>query len=172
MLHRHHKLWAGGRRSAAYAAGDLPPAAWSRLESTLTQCSACWREVKGYRLVSSTMRRSSRVGLSPEERAGSLSEVNRRIDRGQPRVARPARPSLQEILWDHPRLSMPSAFTAALPILGLTLSHLQLWSPFAMGGANGVEVVSVDVDEDTSVMVFQAPGSAFKVIWVFEDSSS
>ena len=38
--------------------------------------------------------------------------------------------------------------------------------------ASGVEVVSVDVNEDASVMVFQAPGSALKVIWVFEGSSS
>jgi len=27
------------------------------------------------------------------------------------------------------------------------------------------------VDEDTSVMVFQPPGTALKVIWVFEDRS-
>jgi hypothetical protein len=122
--------------------------------------------------MSSALRQSSRVGLTPEEAAAFLTEVNRRIDHGQARAARPTRLGLREILWDHPRLSLASAFTGALLILGLALSQLPMWGVFVTSGASGVEVVSVDVNEDASVMVFQAPGSALKVIWVFEDSSS
>jgi hypothetical protein len=46
-----------------------------------------------------------------------------------------------------------------------------MWGLSGTAGLNGVEIVSVDVSEDASVMVFQAPGSALKIIWVFEDSS-
>lgn len=172
MPHWIHRLLGRGRRLAAYAAGELPPADGSRLESTLANCLACRREVEAYRLVYATLRQSSRANLTAEEAAAFLPEVDRRIDRGRARASRPVRPGLREILWDHPRLSLASAFAGALLVLGLTLGQLQLWSPFAMNGTNGVEVVSVDVDEDASVMVFQAPGSGLKVIWIFEDSSS
>jgi hypothetical protein len=37
---------------------------------------------------------------------------------------------------------------------------------------NAVDGVSVDVDEDASVLVVQIPGTALKVIWAFDDTSS
>jgi anti-sigma factor RsiW len=169
MSHWTHKLWGWKRRLAAYSAGELSPAEQSRLESALATCPECRREVEAYRLISSALRQSLEVSLTPEEAAAFLPEVNRRIDHGRARPTRPTRPGLREILWDHPRLSLASAFTGALLILGLTLSQLPMW---VTSGANGVEVVSVDVDEGASVMVFQAPGSALKVIWVFGDSST
>jgi hypothetical protein len=75
-------------------------------------------------------------------------------------------------VWDHPRVSLASAFTAALFIIGLTVSQWQMWGLSGTAGTNGVEVVSVEVAEDASVMVFQAPGSSLKIIWVFEDNAT
>jgi len=169
MAHWLHRLGGRGRRLAAYAAGELPPAERSSVEIALAACPVCRREVEACRLASLALRKSSRVGLTAEEAAAFLPEVNRRIDHGQVRATRPARPDLREILWDHPRLGLASAFAAALMIVGLTLTQ---WGPFVTTPGNGVEVVSVDVDEDASVMIFDAPGSTLKVIWVFENSSS
>ena len=111
------------------------------------------------------------MGLTAEEAAAFVPEVNRRIDQGRGVSPRPARPGLREVVWDHPRLSVASAFTAILLLIGLTLSQVQMWGLSGSTGRNGVEIISVDVDEDASVMVFQPPGTALKVIWVFEDRS-
>jgi hypothetical protein len=125
--------------------------------------------VESYRRVSAALRETPRVRLSAEEAAAFLPGVNRRIDQGRVGAKRGARPGLRELFWDHPRLSLASALTAALLVAGLTLSQLQLWGTT---GVNAVDVVSVDVDEDASVLVFQIPGTALKVIWVFDDTSS
>lgn len=62
--------------------------------------------------------------------------------------------------------------TVVALIVGLTLSQWQTGGLSSTAGRNGVEVVSVEVAEDASVMVFQVPGSSLKIIWVFEDSSA
>jgi len=174
MGHMHwlHILGGRTRHLAAYAAGEVPPAQRARLASTVAGCPSCRREVKGYRRVSAALRGAPGVRLRTEEAAAFLPEVNRRIDGGKAVAARPARPGLREVMWDHPRLSVVSAFTAVLLVVGLTLSQLQMWNLSGTAGRNGVEVVSVDVNEDASVMVFQPPGSLLKIIWVFEDTSS
>jgi anti-sigma factor RsiW len=169
MTHWLHRLGGRGRRLAAYAAGELPPAERPRVEAALAACPVCRREAEVARLAWLAMRKSSRVSLTAEEAAAFLPAVNRRIDHHQVRATRPARPWLREILWDHPRLGLASAFTAALMIVALTLTQ---WGPFVTTSGSGVEVISVDVDEDASVMVFQAPGTSLKVIWVFDNSSS
>jgi hypothetical protein len=65
--------------------------------------------------------------LTANEAAAFLPEVNRRIDQGRAVAARPVRPGLREVVWDHPRLSLASACTAILVIIGLTLSQVQMW---------------------------------------------
>ena len=169
MTHWLHRLGGRGRRLAAYAAGDLPPAERPRVDAELAACPICRREAEASRLVWLVLRKSSRVNLTAEEAAAFLPEVNRRIDDDRAQATRPTRPGLREILWDHPRLGLASAFATVLMIVGLTLTQ---WGPFVATSGNGVEVVSVDVGEDASVMVFQAPGTSLKVIWVFDDSSS
>jgi len=169
LTHWLHMLGKQGTRLAAYAVGELPVAERPRLEARLATCRACRREVESYRRVIAALRETPRVGLSAEEAAAFLPGVNRRIGQGRARVKRGARPGLREILWDHPRLSLASAATAVLLLVGLTLSQWQLWGTT---GLNGVDVMSVDVDEDASVLVFQIPGTALKVIWVFDDTSS
>jgi hypothetical protein len=67
-------------------------------------------------------------------------------------------------------LSLASAAAAVVLVVGLTLGQIGVWGPTP--GPNGVEVVSVEAGDDESVMVFQAPGSSLKVIWVFEKPSS
>jgi hypothetical protein len=119
--------------------------------------------------VSRTLQTSAPAILTREEGETFWSRVESRIERGTDATDRPARPTLREMFWDHPRLSLASAVAALILVLGLTLGPLGVWSP--RGGANGVEVLSVEAGDDSSVMVFQAPGSKLKVIWVFEKPS-
>jgi anti-sigma factor RsiW len=170
--HWLHILGGRERRLAAYATGELPAAERTRLESAVAECPSCRREVEAYQRVTAALRGAPSVSLTAEEAAAFLPEVNGRIDQGHAMAVRPARPGLREVVWDHPRLTLVSAFTAALLVIGLTLSQLQMWNLSGTTGRNGVEIVSVDVDEDASVMVFQPPGSSLKIIWVFEDTSS
>jgi anti-sigma factor RsiW len=170
--HWLHKLEGRERRLAAYAAGELPPAEQARLASAVEACPVCRCEVEAYRRATAVLRCAPRASLTAEEAAAFLPEVNRRIDQGRAIAARPVRPRLREVMWDHPRLSLASAFTALLLIIGFTLSQLQMWGLTGTTGRNGVEILSVDVDEDASVMVFQPPGTSLKVIWVFEDTST
>ena len=169
LTHRLHMLGKQGERLAAYAAGELPVAEVPRFEARLATCRACRRDLGSYRRVTAVLRETPCVSLSAEEAAAFLPGVNRRIDHGGAGATRRARPGLREVLWDHPRLSLASALTAVLLVVGLTLSQVQMWGTT---GVNGVDVMSVDVDEDASVLVFQIPGTALKVIWVFEDTSS
>lgn len=157
---------------AAYAADELPPADRAQVEANLLACPGCRREVEAYRLVGGTLRTWRRAALAPHEVATFWSGVDRRIQRGVPGPTRPARPALRELLWDHPRLSLASAAAAVVLVLGLTLGQLGVWAPRPPARSDGVEVVSVESGEDASVMVFQAPGSGLKVIWVFEKTSS
>lgn len=169
MRHWFHMAMGGRRRLAAFAAGELPSVFRERLEADLRRCPACRREVEAYRRTSMGLRSSARAALAADEAAAFWPGVEDRIRRGAFRPAKPARPALRELFWDHPRLSLASA-AAALLVVGLTLGQMELW-----GGPvrpNGVEVLSVEAGEDTSVMVFQAPGSPLKVIWVFEKPSS
>lgn len=167
--HWLHVRGNGEARLAAYAAGELPPAERSRLEARVAQCARCREMVRAYRLTLSALREIPRAVLSADEAADFAAGVHRRSDQGRTGARRPARPSLREVLWDHPRLSLASAVTAAMLVAGLTLSQFQFWGT---SGLNGVEIISVDVDENASVMVFQAPGNSLKIIWVFEDTSS
>jgi anti-sigma factor RsiW len=169
LTHRLHMLGKWGERLAAYAAGDLPVAERPRLEVRLATCLACRREVEAYRRVFAALGETPRAGLLAEEAAAFLPGVNRRIDQGRAGARRGVRPGLRELLWDHPRLSLASVLTAVLLVVGLTLSQVQMWGTT---GLNGVEVVSVDVNENASVLVFQIPNTGLKVIWVFEDTSS
>jgi anti-sigma factor RsiW len=172
LKHWLHTLGGEGRRLAAYAADDLPPAERARLALVVEACPACRRKVEAYQLATAALRGLPRVGLTAREAAAFLPEVNRRIDQGRSVAARPVRPGLREVVWDHPRLSLASACTAILLLIGLTLSQVQMWGLSGTAGRNGVEIISVDVDEDASVMVFQPPGTSLKIIWVFEDSST
>ena len=172
-MHWFHRTVGRGQRLAAYAADELPPADRARVEAEILTCPACRREVEAYRLVSGTLRTSERAALAPDQAASFLSGVERRIQRGPDAApTRPARPALRELFWDHPRLSLASAAGAVILVLGLTLGQMEVWVPRPASVSNGVEVVSVEAGEDASVMIFQAPGSALKVIWVFEKPSS
>lgn len=171
MKHWLHRAMGRGRRLAAYAAGELPTVFRDRVEADLSRCGGCRRDVEAYRAVSGALRRTARAALAPEEAAAFWPGVERRIQRGAAAApGRPARPALRELFWDHPRLSLASAGAAAILVLGLTLVQLDVWGP--SGHPNGVEVLSVEAGDDASVMVFQAPGSGLKVIWVFEKPSS
>lgn len=170
MRHWFHMAMGGRRRLAAFAAGELPSVFRDRLEADLLRCPACRREVKAYRLVSKALRSSARAALAPDEAAAFWPGVEDRIRRGAFTQAKPTRPALRELFWDHPRLSLASAAAAALLVVGLTLGQMELWGPPVR--PNGVEVLSVEAGQDTSLMVFQAPGSPLKVIWVFEKPSS
>lgn len=170
--HWLHTLGGRGRRLAAYAAGELPPADRDRVASAVQACPACRRTVEAYRQASAALRGLPRAALTAGEAARFLPEVNRRIDQNRSGAPRPVRPGLREVMWDHPRLSLASAFTAILLLIGLTLSQVQMWGLSGTPGRNGVEIISVDVDEDVSVLVFQPPGTSLKVIWVFEDNST
>jgi anti-sigma factor RsiW len=170
--HWLHTLGSRGRRLAAYAAGELSPADRDRVAPVVQECPACRRTVEAYRRASATLRDLPRVALTADEAAAFLPEVNRRIDQGRADAPRPVRPGLREVMWDHPRLSLASAFTAVLLLIGLTFSQVQMWGLPGNAGRNGVEILSVDVEEDVSVLVFQPPGTSLKVIWVFDDSST
>ena len=172
-MHWFHRAMGRGRRLAAFAAAELPPADRARVEADLLACPACRREVEAYRLVSGTLRTSERAALAPDQAATFWSGVERRIQRGPDAApTRPERPALRELFWDHPRLSLASAIAAVVLVLGLTLGQMGVWTARPPAGSNGVEVVSVEAGEDASVMVFQAPGSSLKGIWVFEKPSS
>lgn len=172
-MHCFHRAMGRGRRLAAFAAAELPPADRARVEADLLACPACRREVEAYRLVSGTLRTSERAALAPDQAATFWSGVERRIQRGADAGrSRPARPALSELFWDHPRLSLASAAGAVILVLGLTLGQMEVWVPRPASVSNGVEVVSVEAGEDASVMIFQAPGSSLKVIWVFEKPPS
>lgn len=171
MMHWLHMLSGRGRRLAAYATGELPPPHRGRVERFLAACPACRREAEAYAVVSAGLRRSGRAVLTPEEAAAFWPAVERRIRRGVPAAGHPTRPSLRELFWDYPRLSLASAATAALLVVGLALGPLINWGLRAPA-SSGVEVVSVEAGENASVILFQAPGSSLKVIWVFETPSS
>jgi anti-sigma factor RsiW len=173
VAHAHwlFKFGGGRRRLAVYAAGELLPAERERVASIVARCAGCRREVETFKRATAALRAVPRMHLTTAEAAGFLPEVNRRIDADRGAMAPPLRPGLREVLWDHPRLSLASAFTAILLIVGLTLSQMQMWGVSGTTGRNGVEILSVDMEEDASVMVFQPPGTALKVIWVFEDSA-
>lgn len=114
----------------------------------------------------------NRARLAPEQAATFWAGVERRIRTDTTAAARPARPALREVFWDHPRLSLASAVAAVILVLGVTLGQMEVWSPWAPTVPNGVEVISIEAGEDAPVMVFQAPGSSLKVIWVFEKPTS
>jgi hypothetical protein len=126
----------------------------------------------GYQRIGTLLRSEPGARLTDVEAAAFFPDVLRRIDEGGGKIARSARPGVREVVWDHPRLSLASALTAVLLAIGATLSQLPLWGGSGATGRNGVEILSVDVGEDASVMVFQPPGTALKIIWVFEDPSS
>jgi anti-sigma factor RsiW len=168
MMHWLHIFTRRVRMLAAYAAGELPESKRSRVEAALATCAGCRREVEAFRLVSSTLRASGRIALDAREAAAFWPAVERRICPGADVAQRRrAYPSLRELFWDHPRLSLASAAAAVVLALGLTLGQSGLWSARPPAVPNGVEVVSVEAGGETSVMVFQAPGSSIKVIWVF-----
>jgi anti-sigma factor RsiW len=161
-----------GRRLAAYAANELPAAERARVDADLRACPRCRNEVEAYRLVSGTLRTQPLIRMAPEQAATFWAGVERRIRPDTTAPPRPARPALRELFWDHPRLSLASAVAAVILVVGLTLGQMEVWSPWSPGIANGVEVVSIEAGEDAPVMVFQAPGSSLKVIWVFEKPTS
>lgn len=141
------------------------------MRARLATCPVCRREVEAYRQLSAVLRVSPRVTLTSGEAAAFWPSVEGRILQGGTPAIRPARPLLRELYWDHPRLSLVSAAAAIVLFLGLTLGPMVGWRPDTHG-SNGAEVLSVEVGENTSVMLFQAPGSTLKVIWVFEAPSS
>ncbi len=172
MRHWFHMAMGRGRRLAAYAAAELSPPERARVEADMRSCAACRREVEAYRRVSNTLRTQPRVRLAPEQAATFWAGVERRIRPDTTAPPRPARPALRELFWDHPRLSLASGVAAVILVLGVTLGQMEVWSPWAPTLLNGVEVISIEAGEDAPVMVFQAPGSSLKVIWVFEKPTS
>lgn len=172
MTHWLHLVTGRGRRLAAYATGELPEVDRASVEAALRTCPACQQEVEAYRLVSGTLRTSATATLTPDQAASFWSGVEQRIRRGATAHSRPARPAVRELFWDHPRLSLASAAAAVVLILGVTLGPMGLWDSRLPPGSSGVEVVSVEAGEGAPVMVFQAPGSSLKVIWVFEKPST
>lgn len=170
--HWLHKTGGRERRLAAYAAGELSGAERVRTEAALAGCPGCRREVEAYRLVTHALRTTARVSLTAAEAQAFWPGVEQRIathTRPQPLTARPA---WREMLWDHPRLSLVSAAAAAVLVLGVTLGQMSGWHYWGGSPPNGVEVVSVEPGGDAPVMLFQAPGSSLKVIWVFEEPPS
>jgi anti-sigma factor RsiW len=168
MKHRLHMAMGRARRLAPYAAGELPPADRARVEAELERCPACRREVEAYSLMSRALRTSARVALTPGEASVFWPAVENRIRRGAVALSRPARPGFRELVWDHPRLSLVSAVAVVVLVVGLALGQ-NIWGPAAL--PNGVEVISLEAGDDAPVMLFQAPGSSLKVIWVFEKPS-
>ncbi len=168
-MHWLHTTGRRGRRLAAYAAGDLSGPERARAESALAGCPGCRHEVEAYRLVARALRATPRVSLTAVEAQAFWPEVERRIAAGEWPRRLPARPALREMLWDHPRLSLASAAAAAVLVVGLTLGQMSGWLHRGGSPANGVEVVSVEPGGDAPVMLFQAPGSSLKVIWIFEE---
>ena len=166
--HRVH-MAMGGRagRLAQYAAGEVSPVEARPVEALLEGCPECRREAMALRMGLAALRTSPPVGLSPAEAASFWPEVERRIARGAIAKTRPVRPGLRELVGDHPRLSLASAMAAIALVLGLTLSQVALWGP-GSPGRNGVEILSVEAGDETSVMLFQIPGSTLRIIWVFE----
>jgi anti-sigma factor RsiW len=172
IIHWLHKTGGRGRRLAAYAAGELSGAERTRAELALAGCPGCRREVEAYRLVARALKATPRVSLSAAEAQAFWPGVERRIATGVEPRRPPARPALREMVWDHPRLSLASAAAAAVLVLGVTLSQMSGWLYSGTGPSNGVEVVSVEPGGDAPVMLFQAPGSSLKVVWVFEERPS
>jgi anti-sigma factor RsiW len=122
LAHWLHTLRGEGRRLAAYAADELSPAERARVAFVVEACPACRRKVEAYQRATAALRALPRAGLTTEEAAAFLPEVNRRIDQGRAMMARPARPGLREMVWDHPRLSLASACTAILLIIATSAS--------------------------------------------------
>ena len=79
--HWLHTLRGYGRRLAAYAADELPPAERARLAFVVEACPACRHKVEVYQRMAAALRGLPRVGLTANEAAAFLPEVNRRIDR-------------------------------------------------------------------------------------------
>lgn len=171
MKHWLHKVMGRSRRLAMYATGEMAETQQGRMRVLLADCPACRREVQAYRLLSDTLRALPQVRLTPGEAAVFWPSVEGRIRQGETPAARPARPSFRELYWDHPRLSLISATAAIVLVLGLTLGPRVGWGP-GTHRSNGTEVISVEAGENTSVMLFQAPDSSLKFIWVFETPSS
>jgi anti-sigma factor RsiW len=171
MMHWFHRMAGRTRRLAKYAAGEMTETEHGRMRARLAACPVCRQEVEAYRQLSAALRVSPRLTLTSGEAAAFWPSVEGRIRRGEGPATHPARPSLRELYWDHPRLSLVSAAAAIVLVLGLTLGPMVGRGPDTHG-SNGAEVVSVEAGENTSVMLFQAPGSTLKVIWVFAAPSS
>jgi anti-sigma factor RsiW len=172
IAHWLHKSGGRGRRLAAYAAGDLSGVERARAESALASCPGCRREVEAYRLVARALQGTPRVSLTAAEAQAFWPRVEQRIAAGGRPRRLPARRALRAMLWEHPRLSLVSAAAAAVLVLGITLGQMSGWLYWGNRPSNGVEVVSVEPGGDAPVMLFQAPGSSLKVIWVFEEPPS
>jgi anti-sigma factor RsiW len=172
MGHWLHMLLGRDRVLAADAADEGGASARRRVEGWLLACPGCRERHRAYRAAIAATRAMPGVRLTAEEGAFFWPAVARRIAAREPAPARRPRPWIREVLWDHPRLGVASAATAALFVLGLTLAQLGVWGPMGTSALGGVEVVEVDVGEDASVMVFEVPGSGMTVIWIFEDRSS
>ena len=169
--HWLHMATGRGRHLAAYAAGELPDSRRALIEVLLTHCPACRSEVQAYRSVCAGLQGFEKAGLSPAEAAIFWPGVQHRLLGGPVPPARLARPSMREMFWDHPKLSLASAAAAVVLVLGVTLGQMGIWTSGPPIGSNGVEVLSIEGGEDASVMIFQVPGSSLKIIWVFENPS-
>ena len=171
MMHWLHRLAGRTHRLAAYATGEMFEREQRRTRALLAECPACRREVEAYRLLHVALQASPRVRLTAGEAAAFWPSVEGRIRGGVTPAIQSAGPSFRELCSDHPRLSLVSAAAAIVLVLGLTLGPMVSWRPDTHR-SNGAEVVSVEVGENASVMLFQAPDSSLKVIWVFEAPAS
>jgi anti-sigma factor RsiW len=152
----------------ACAAGGLSPGERRRVERLAARCPACRTALQAARLAAQTLAATPAVRLTPAEAARLRAGVFRRIE--QPAAAAPAaRRHVRELLADHPRMSLVSAMATVALALGFLIGPMLSRD---VPRPAGPEVVSVEAGENASVMVFQRPGSAVPVIWVFEQPAS
>jgi hypothetical protein len=166
-----HRLHIGARRRRLMAAAWNEPSTTERadVERLTRTCRDCRAEFTAHQRVSAALAREPRVRLSPDEAAGFRAGVQRRIDLGIPASPRPARRALRELMADHPRMSLASAVATVAVALGLTV--LPMLDGNGGRARNGVEVLSIEVGEDTAVMVFDVPDRSAKIVWLFEKSA-
>jgi anti-sigma factor RsiW len=169
-LHPAH-IVARRRRFAAAAGGDLPAAAQAAAEALAATCPSCREELEAYRLVSAALAATPPALLTPEEAAGFRAAVQQRIERAAPSRPIPARTALRALLADHPRMSLATAVAAAAVVATFTFGPLlgERGRPLQ---ESGVDIMSVEAGEGTSVMLFEPPGDRPPVIWVFESQPS
>ncbi len=164
MRHWLHILVGRRRRLSAFAAGELPLAARSRLKANVRHCAGCRRELEAFQLVAKALRHLPTAALSLDEAETLWTGVESRLD-GATVPMRLARPGLKELAQDHRVTALASASLAILLVLGAA-DQFGLWR--TRHGQSSVEILSVESEGGAPVMIFEPPGNTLKIIWVFD----